>query len=102
MNKYQKVLKEAAQTNICGRIGCLIYDDFIFCFAPLEKNKRTKKINHLYKKKKNKCLWSDFAHRTAPVFFVSLLLSSSTFSHTNSVVIAQETRNTVTMLSLFL
>lgn len=52
MNKYQKVLKEAAQTNICGRIGCLIYDDFIFCFAPLEKNKRTKKINHLYKKKK--------------------------------------------------
>lgn len=37
-----------------------------------------------------------------PVVFLSLLLSSSTFSHAKSVIIAQETRNTVTMLSLFL
>lgn len=50
---------------------------------------------------KNGWLWSDFTHRTA-LFFLSLLLSSSTFSHTKSVIIAQETRNTVTMLSLFL
>lgn len=40
-----------------------------------------------------------FAHRTA-LIFLSLLLSASTFSHTKSVIIAQETRNTVTMLSL--
>lgn len=40
-----------------------------------------------------------FARQYA-LIFLSLLLSASTFSHTKSVIIAQETRNTVTMLSL--
>lgn len=50
---------------------------------------------------KNACLWSNVARPSALVF-LSLLLSSSTFSHNKSVIIAQETWNTVTMLSLFL
>lgn len=39
MNKYQKVLKEAAHICGCGRIGCLIYRFETFFFAPFETEK---------------------------------------------------------------
>lgn len=47
MNKYQKVVKEAAQTSGCGRIGCLIYRleilPFLFFFLHiLRLTKQTK------------------------------------------------------------
>lgn len=82
----KKCLKEAAKRNGCGRIGCLIYRFYFFFFCTALRPK--KKL----RKKKKSHLWEGMV-RTALVF-LSLLLLISTFSHTKSVIIAQETRNT--------
>lgn len=99
MNKYQKVFKEAAQANEgCGRICCSILSLWEIFFALNNKLVR----NLIAFKKMHVCgAFLDMHDDELPHGFLSLL-SSPTFSHTKSVIIAQETRNTATMLSLFL
>lgn len=64
------------------------FNFFLHRFRPKKKIKLPKTLIT----SKNAWLWSDFAHRPAHIF-LSLLLSSSTFSHAKSVIIAQDTRN---------
>ena len=69
MNKYQKVLKEAAHLCGCGRIGCLIYRFQTFFFLHrLRLKKQTNQRRCITSKKKNTWLWSDFARRTTLIF----------------------------------
>lgn len=88
--------KEAAQTNSCGRIG-LIFRFERFFFALLETKKQSNK--YIYRLWKSMVL-KRFLLILRPSILSPSFFSISTFSHTKSVIIAQETRNTVTMLFL--
>lgn len=88
--------KEAAQTNSCGRIGLIFRFERLF-FALLETKKQSNK--YIYR------LWQSMVLKRfllilRPSILSPSFFSISTFSHTKSVIIAQETRNTVTMLFL--
>lgn len=88
--------KEAAQTNSCGRIS-LIFRFERFFFALLETKKQSNK--YIYRLWKSMVL-KRFLLILRPSILSPSFFSISTFSHTKSVIIAQETRNTVTMLFL--
>lgn len=88
--------KEAAQTNSCGRIG-LIFRFERFFFALLVTKKQSNK--YIYRLWKSMVL-KRFLLILRPSILSPSFFSISTFSHTKSVIIAQETRNTVTMLFL--
>lgn len=103
----KKIVDTSSAESGCGRIGCLIYhferERFFFCCFCLcffctawdWKNKKNESLLKMHG-----CGAIQLIELA--LIFLSLLLSSSTFSHTKSVIIAQDTRNTVTMLSLFL
>lgn len=85
----------------CGRIGCLIYrfeTFFFFCTVWDWKNRQTKEDVSPLKK----CMVVERFRSSNPTLFSPSFSRPPTFSHTKSVIIAQETRITVTMLSLFL
>lgn len=79
MNKYQKVLKEAAHLCGCGRIGCLIYRFQTFFFLHrLRLKKQTNQRRCITSKKKiHGCGAISLVELTS--FFLSLLLSSPHF-----------------------
>lgn len=77
MNKYQKVLKEAAHICGCGRIGCLIYRFETFFFSHrLRLKKQTNQRRCITSKKMHGC---GAISLVEPYPFLSLLLSSPHF-----------------------